>query len=233
MPCRGGNWGPVPCRICGCIHRLHPFLGRRHSEESKKKNSESQKDRIPWNKGRTGVYSEETLIKISESLKGEKSPNYGRCFPKETREKMSKTRSAPEMVEFQRNIAKERWANGGFARVFMRPTSIEILLREFLDHMNIPYSTRKVIDIGYKTRIPDAFIEPNIIIEADGEYYHSEDCHGKNLKTKDEKADKILKEMGYIIYRISESDFRNGNYLETLNMIVINREKEEGKCQLN
>jgi hypothetical protein len=36
--------------------------------------SESHKGHTPWNKGRTGVYSEETIKKISKSLKGRTSP---------------------------------------------------------------------------------------------------------------------------------------------------------------
>lgn len=58
--------------------------GKKLSEEHKKKLSEARKGKTPWNKGthglmniwnkgKTNVYSEETLIKISESLKGNKN----------------------------------------------------------------------------------------------------------------------------------------------------------------
>ena len=40
------------------------------SEETKKKISETLKGNIPWNKGKTNIYSEETKKKISESKKG-------------------------------------------------------------------------------------------------------------------------------------------------------------------
>lgn len=52
-----------------------PWLGKRHTEESKKKMSNSHREAIPWNKGKTGVYSEETRKKISEAKKGKSLSN--------------------------------------------------------------------------------------------------------------------------------------------------------------
>lgn len=46
------------------------WLGKKHTEESKIKIGLASKNRIPWNKGLTGIYSEETRRNISESLKG-------------------------------------------------------------------------------------------------------------------------------------------------------------------
>lgn len=39
------------------------------SEETRRKLSEARKGKIPWNKGKTGIYSEETKQKISNTLK--------------------------------------------------------------------------------------------------------------------------------------------------------------------
>lgn len=140
------------------------------------------------------------------------------------RKNMSKiqyiSQNLPENIEKRKKSLKKAWKEGRYNNAFKSPTIIETKLYNFLDNMNIPYSTTKLINIGYKTRKPDAFILPNIIIEADGEYYHSEECFGKNLKAEDIKADKILKKMGYIIYRISERDFRNEKYQKSLNTIV-------------
>tara|TARA_Y100000780_G_scaffold132785_1_gene119551 strand:- start:274 stop:477 length:204 start_codon:yes stop_codon:yes gene_type:complete len=44
-----------------------------------------------WNKGKTGVYSEETRRKLSEAGKGEKNPFYGKSHSEESKEKMSKS----------------------------------------------------------------------------------------------------------------------------------------------
>ena len=40
------------------------FKGKTHTEESLQKMREAKKDSIPWNKGKTGIYSEETLKKM-------------------------------------------------------------------------------------------------------------------------------------------------------------------------
>ena len=55
------------------------------TDEFRHKCSESHKGKIPWNKGKTGIYSEETIKKISVSMslktKGEKNPMYGKANP--------------------------------------------------------------------------------------------------------------------------------------------------------
>ena len=48
----------------------NPFYGKRHSEGTKEKMSESHKGCTSWNKGRTGVYSEKTLRKWSQNREG-------------------------------------------------------------------------------------------------------------------------------------------------------------------
>jgi len=49
--------------------------GKHLSPETRHKLSEANKGQIPWNKGKSGVYSSETRRKISEGNKGEKSGN--------------------------------------------------------------------------------------------------------------------------------------------------------------
>ena len=44
----------------------NPNYGNKWSEEKKKKLSEKLKGRIPWNKGKSNIYSEEMLNKMSE-----------------------------------------------------------------------------------------------------------------------------------------------------------------------
>ena len=60
-------------------------IGRKHTEEHRRKNSEANKGKIPWMKGKH--HSEETIKKIKETLKGrDTSP----CT-EETRKKISQT----------------------------------------------------------------------------------------------------------------------------------------------
>lgn len=48
--------------------------GKKLSEEHKGKLSKALKGNVPWNKGKTGVYSEANLKRMSEALKGNKNP---------------------------------------------------------------------------------------------------------------------------------------------------------------
>lgn len=63
--------------------------GKKMSKESKLKMSKARKGRVPWNKDKTGVFSEDTLKKISEALKGENNPNYGKHHTEDARRKIS------------------------------------------------------------------------------------------------------------------------------------------------
>ncbi|MBA7587117.1 hypothetical protein ES708_29134 [subsurface metagenome] len=49
--------------------QIHPMLGKHRKEETKLKISIANIGCIPWNKGKTGIYTEETKKRISESLK--------------------------------------------------------------------------------------------------------------------------------------------------------------------
>lgn len=61
---------------------MTPALGQKHSEASKRKMSEAKRGLAPWNKGKTGIYSEETLRKIGDASRRRK-------YTEETRRRMS------------------------------------------------------------------------------------------------------------------------------------------------
>lgn len=60
------------------------------SEAARKNLSKIRKGRIPWNKGKTNIYSEETLLKMgANKLKGENHPFYNRQLSDEHKKKIS------------------------------------------------------------------------------------------------------------------------------------------------
>ena len=76
--------------------------GTKRTEEEKNKISLSKIGKKPWNFGKTGIYSEETIKKMSISQKiasarnpnnGEKNGMFGKRHSEETKLKMSKSRS--------------------------------------------------------------------------------------------------------------------------------------------
>lgn len=66
----------------------HSNMGKKRSEETKRKLSMVMKGSIPWNKGKTGVYSAQHLQQMSDVRKGKPSKNKGRHSSEETRKKV-------------------------------------------------------------------------------------------------------------------------------------------------
>ena len=95
------------------------WLGRKHTDESRRKMSESCKGRTPWNKDKKGLqtawnkgkkvnnthwlgrkHTDESLRKMSEATKGQIPWNKGKkgVYTDETLHRMSKARETPERV---------------------------------------------------------------------------------------------------------------------------------------
>ena len=68
---------------------LNSMYGKTHTQEARKKISESKKGRPSWNKGKHNIYSADTLKKMSKSLKGKVPWNKGKTMTQEARKKMS------------------------------------------------------------------------------------------------------------------------------------------------
>lgn len=95
-----------------------------------------------------------------------------------------------------------------------RPTSLEIALYKTLLSLGIPFERQKLINNRF---IVDAYIpECNLVIEADGEYWHS------LLKVvhKDKAENAYLSKCGYKVLRLSERSIYSGNHLEALKEVL-------------
>lgn len=81
-----------------------------HSDETKKKISQSGKGKIPWNKGLKNPFSAEALDKMSKAAKGRPAWNKGVSPSDETKRKMSKWQSnrinKPKSEEHKLKISK-------------------------------------------------------------------------------------------------------------------------------
>ena len=76
---------------------LMPFDEKKtYTDMTRQKLSESHVGQVVWNKGKTGVYSEEALKKMSDAHKGkncgEDNPRYGKPLPEEIKEKLRQYR---------------------------------------------------------------------------------------------------------------------------------------------
>jgi len=65
------------------------IISKNPSQETRKKMSESHIGKIPWNKGKTGIYSNETKNKIRKARHLQKPPRKGIKHTKETKKKIA------------------------------------------------------------------------------------------------------------------------------------------------
>lgn len=100
----------------------HPQYGTHHSEETiakmskprseqgKKNISEAHKGQVPWNKG-TKVSEEERLL-MSERMKGDKNPNFGKKRSPETIEKIRQSNIETKRRQKEEKLRLEVEQNG-------------------------------------------------------------------------------------------------------------------------
>ena len=94
------------------------FYGKHHSEESRKKISDSQRGEKGNMYGKH--HSEETRRKLSASLSGENSPMYGKHLSEDTRKKISESNRGEKHPMYGKHHSKE-------ARKKMRVSAITYL----------------------------------------------------------------------------------------------------------
>jgi len=91
----------------------NPMFGKHHSEESKKKNSESHQGRCHSEKTKQKLskahlgkrHSKEDLWKMSEALLGEKNPMFGKHHSEETKRKQSEAERGEKASNWQGGIS--------------------------------------------------------------------------------------------------------------------------------
>ena len=93
-------------------------------------------------------------------------------------------------------------------------TNIEKILYKELKIMGIIFEKQKLIN---KKFIVDAYIPAfNLIIEADGSYWHSL----TKIKYKDKSENAYLKKCGFNILRLNELEIKNGKFLKRLGVFL-------------
>lgn len=95
-----------------------------------------------------------------------------------------------------------------------RSTSIERKLYRELRRLNISFAPQKKVDGKYKV---DAFVpKHNLVIEADGVYWHSL----PRVVKKDKEKNEYFLANGYNLLRLTEKEIKNGSFIEKLKQYV-------------
>lgn len=84
--------------------------GERHSVETKRKISESNKGKAPWNKNRKGCFGRDTINKMSESARkrtGKDRFNYGKKMSQESINKMKETKRRNRLCRVMKSVQSQ------------------------------------------------------------------------------------------------------------------------------
>ncbi|MDC0203922.1 very short patch repair endonuclease [Candidatus Nitrosopelagicus sp.] len=199
-PPRSKEWQE---RLTASIKKSH------NTPEMKKKFSESHKGREPWNLGKKT--SPEVVEKLRKSHLGIKLSD-------ETKNRIGiavkKRFEDPKERERQKQIRLKM-------KIPTKDTVIEIVMQKLLRDLKIHFTTNRIVE---KITQADIFIEPNICIFLDGNFYHANpkmypDNHliwkkyknkperrAKDIRKKDEEINRKLRSKGYTVIRFWESD---------------------------
>ena len=191
--------------------------GRIITKEWREKISKTliKKGLVPWMKGKH--HSMESLKKMSIA-------NLGREKPRTAEHQGKLAKPCPKCGIFMRKIGnhicmsfRETGLKGLLKQMTMKePTSIEKKVYEELKTRGILFEKQKLINGRF---LVDAYIPSlNLVIEADGDYWHSLD----RVKKRDKTKNAYLTKCGYNMLRLSESEINNGEYIKKLDEGLVN-----------
>lgn len=204
----------------------------KRTKETKKKMSEARLER----KKELGyVNSPETRRKMSEAKIGKKRPDLiGNKFGVGTKPSTAfkqghiswlkgmkgytnagsfkKGHSMWDSEEYREKVlqgSQKRWLS-------KEPTSIEKKLYEELKRRGILFERQRLINNHF---IVDAYIPSlNLVIEADGDYWHSLD----KIKKQDKSKNAYLTKCGFNLLRVTGTEIRNDSFKEKLDERMVN-----------
>lgn len=181
------------------LGELNPMYGKTHPLEIRKRISEHLKGRRkPL---RTTEHRKNLSLackgrpvwnkgKHPDCVQGKNHPMYGKKYKKSTRIKL--------MESYIRQWHRKK------------PTSIETKLYAELKNKGLLFETQKLINGRF---IVDAYIPSlNLIIEADGDYWHSL----PKTANKDKAENAYLTKCGFNLLRLSETEINNGGFKNKL-----------------
>jgi len=135
------------------------------------------------------------LIWRSKEWEGGNNPNF-----RNAKGKFICKYCGEEFIGWERNRNRTRFCSrrclGAWTVLHMkrRLTSLEKIVQKILRDLNLKFEIQKRI----KPFIVDFFLKPNLIIEADGSYWHKD-------KVKDKKRDVELESKGYRVLHLAEN----------------------------
>lgn len=171
--------------------------GKKRSPEFCREQSERMKGKALIPKGQP--LSEEHRRAISEAKKGEVPLwRLGQQHTEETKHKIAESLNGHSVSEEAKQKIRERRLEQVFP---VKDTSIEVALQSELRLKGIAFRTHVTLLGKYQV---DIFIEPDMVVECRGDYWHNYP-HGRK---EDQKRDEELREAGYIVFSFWEHEIK-------------------------
>ncbi len=187
--------------------------GKKRSEEQIKQMSEVTKKWFENNihpmQGKK--LSNERIKQMSEARKGELNHFFGKKHSKENIRKMSEiqtiVQNRPEMIEAsKKSRSKQKFP--------FRDSKPELLTQSILEKNNIDFIKHKTFKLSNSYHQADITIEPNKVIEVNGDYWHFnpkiysgeslQKLRGKSILAKEKWAydQNLIEEMEHLGYKV-------------------------------
>ena len=185
-----------------------PNAKHKKSDETKRKLSDAAKRRPI-----RGEHKPETIEKMKAAWERRKLDTavYD-LYIKETSARMT----TPESVARMRDNVAKRLSNPDLAQK-QYDTKPELEFKRFLDLHDIKYNCQHIIPTTTGSWTYDfIIIDKNILVEIDGEYWHTK---SKEQVNRDIIKSKIARDNGYILARISDKDFNLNIIFESADKI--------------
>jgi len=203
------------------------FLGKKHSEESKKKLSDSHLGKIPWNKDKK--WSENTKNKISKACEGRIPWNKGlkgvQKHSKATKLKMSKIHTGQKHTIQSKQKISESWTPRmigrgikGHHNGIYYDSSYELHFMQLLDEYKIPYerADNKKFRVKYTFENQERFYYPDFYLPREGSIVEIKSSFGLNNLVVQLKLEAAQKQYGTKFIVITEQEIpelKNNHYV--------------------
>jgi len=176
------------------------WLGKHFTKEMRKKLSISHKR--AWKEGK---------YRDNPTNSGNIAWNKGKKTPIEIRRKLSKAH-----IGYKQSSRHKIKKNISLRKFFQlkEPTSIEKKVYDELKKRGLLFEKQKLINGKF---IVDAYIPSlNLVIEADGDYWHSLDI----IKKKDKAENAYLTKCEFNLLRLTETEINNGKFIERISRSI-------------
>lgn len=210
-------------KIGKCFQISIAKKGKKLSKEHKRKLSKAHKKiGAPWLIGRK--ISKEHTRHLSEARKRSNfnpTSNFG-CHAKKGH-KPEKLLIKKRINSIIRNNGENYYKKIGLMGIekqqnMKEPTSIEKIIYNFLKFKGIIFERQKLINNKF---LVDAYIpQLNLVIECDGDYWHSLD----NVKKRDKAKNAYLTKCGFNLLRLTETEINNNDFIGRIENATVQKQ---------